>query len=584
MGKSPKIMVLDLTDKRTEVIEREDLAPYIGGVGIGVQLLKEYGNPKGEPLSEEQPMIFSKGPMNTIYPVVTKTCSLFKSPLTGELGESYAGARLSMAMGMAGLDGIVIKGKAKGPVALHINNEHVEFKNANPLWGLDTDETTRLLHDDTGRRGLRSILVIGEAGEKEVAYSCVTVDTYRHFGRLGLGAVMGSKKVKAIVVEGDTSQPIPNPKEYRRVYKDIYEKVNNTDLMEKYHGIGTSINVNSLNDLKGLPTRNFQDNHFELANEISGENFAEKHLIKKVACSGCTIGCIHIALLRKKFGESHEYESSALAYDYELIYSLGTMLGVGDPQKLLQLIEMVELIGVDAITMGVLLAWVTEAFDKDIIKEEETLCRPKFGNVDDYCRMMKYIVEQPNDFYRVAAKGTDALAKKYGGRDFAMVLGKNEIAGYHTGYGNILGHTVGARHSHLDNGGYSFDQSMEELDKEKLVNQLLQEEIDRNLLNSLVICLFARKVYDEVTVIDALKAIGYEVTEEQLKSLAKKIFIEKVKLKEEMGYSYADSYFPKRFFDTKASGKKLQMDEMKDLLALYISKIQDLKESSLHTS
>ncbi len=572
----PKIMLIDLTNETIEVLERGDLVSYLGGVSMGVQLLKEYGHPKENAFSPEQPIIFTRGPLNTIFPVVTKTCAIFKSPLTEELGESYAGLRLSMAMGMAGLMGIVIKGKANKPVVLNISNDTMKIKDANALWGLNTDEATRLLHDDTGRRGLRSIMVIGESGEKLIRYSCVTVDSYRHFGRLGLGAVLGSKMVKGIVIEGDIGASISNPRDYQKVYEEIYQKVNETELMEKYHGIGTSININALNDLKALPTHNFQQNHFDMANEISGEHFAENHLVKKIACSGCTIGCIHIALLRQKFGDSHEYHSSTVAYDHELIFALGTMLGIGNAQEVLMLIEEVEMIGYDVMSVGVLMSWLTEAYEKKIITSNETICSPEFGNAFVYREILRNIVQQPNEFYKLAGLGTDALAKKYGGRDFAMVLGKNEVAGYHTGYGNLMGQTVGARHSHLDNAGYSFDQGGE-VTKEELVDKLIQEETDRNLLNSLVICLFARKIYDYETVVKALNTIGYEVTEEELRVLAKKTFIEKIKLKEEMGFSYEELTFPKRFFEVEGGGKKLNLEDAQELLNLYIKKIDELR-------
>lgn len=573
-------MVIDLDNEEAEVLDRPDLSTYIGGVALGLQLLKEHGFPEEEALNPQQPIIYTKGPLNTVFPVVTKTCSLFKSPLTGELGESYVGMRFSMAMGMAGLDGLVIKGKANRPIILKINNHSLEIKEGHSLWGLNTDETTRLLHDQPGRRGLRSILVIGEAGEKNINFACVTVDTYRHFGRLGLGAVMGSKGIKGIIVEGDQSQIIDNPKKYNKVYEEIYHRVNETDLMEKYHGVGTSININALNDIKALPTHNFKDNCFEFANEISGETFAKDHLIKKVACSGCTIGCIHIALLRQKYGDSHEYQSSTIAYDHELIYSLGSMLGVGNPEELMVLIETVELMGLDAMTTGVLLAWITEAYEKGYITEKETIEKPQFGNAKAYHEMIKLIVKQPNLFYKQAAKGTHYLAEKYGGKDFAMVLGKNEVAGYHTGYGNLIGQAVGGRHSHLDNAGYSFDQEKGNIGNEELVKKLIQEEIDRNLLNSLVICLFARKIYDYPTVIAGLEAIGQKVSLEDLKKLATKTFIEKIALKEKMGFSYDEIHFPKRFFETMGGRNKLNAEEAHLILDLYKEEIKKIRHQN----
>lgn len=578
MVKAPKILLLDLDKNEVTRQERKEFSSAFGGVALGVQLMKEHCLFEEDSLLSQQPIVFTKGPLNTIFPVATKTCALFKSPLTQELGESYAGMRLSMAMALAGIDGLVIKGASSHPIYIHIDGEEVTIKNAAPLWGLNTDETTRLLHDAPGHRGLRSILTIGQAGERRVNYSCVTVDTYRHFGRLGLGCVFGSKNIKAIVIEGSYSQPVENSKEYSKVYKAIYQKVTATELMEKYHGLGTSINVEPLNAMKALPSYNFSKSEFIYSDEISGEAFAEDNLIKKIACSGCPIGCIHIALLRKKYGDPYEYESSTIAYDHELIYSLGAMLGINNRCDLLKLMERAELLGLDAIASGVFLAWVTEAYLKGIIANTEVIASPAFGDAEGYLEIMELIVAQPNEFYKGAAKGTYYTAQKYGGLDFAAVLGKNEVAGYHTGYGNILGQAVGARHSHLDNAGYSFDQELEKPDKELLVDKLIEEEVTRNLLNSLTICLFARKIYDIETIMGALKAIGIDITKTKLEEIGKITFIEKQIIKERMGYRHQDLFFPKRFFETPARNQKLYKEEIEDMLKLYINKIEALKK------
>ncbi|MCC5912150.1 MAG: aldehyde:ferredoxin oxidoreductase [Clostridiaceae bacterium] len=576
MKKYMRILKIDLTKKKTTVEKRDDLNQYLGGVALATQLLKQEVAVDQPALEAIQPIIFAKGPLNTIFPVVTKVCSMFKSPLTGELGESYGGLRMAMAMGMANLDAIVIVGQSKEPVYIHIDGDEVKIKDAKPLWNLNIDEATRLLHDQEGHRGLRSILTIGEGGVNKVKFASVTIDSYRHFGRLGLGCVMGSKNLKAMVIEGETNKPMEHLKDYKKVYSEIYEKVTETDMMEKYHGLGTSININLLNDLKSLPIHNFKRNSCDEARNISGESFAENRLIKKIACSGCPIGCIHIALLRKQFGESYEYEATTLSYDHELIYSLGAMVGIWDLDGVLQLIEVVELLGLDAISTGVLLAWVTEAFEKNIVTIKDTIETPEFGNVDTYKKIIQYIVKKPNAFYEALAEGTDYATQKYGGEDFAMVLGKNEVAGYHTGYGNILGQAVGARHSHLDNAGYSIDQENEENSDEALVKKLMEEEISRNMLNSLVICLFARKIYDDATVVKALNSIGYEVNEDTLKKLGLDTFLEKMRLKEDMGFKLQNLTFPNRFFETESCDRRLSSEKTEDLLKLYIKEAEKL--------
>lgn len=575
-----RILTINLTTKESEITQRNDLNKYLGGVSLASQLLKEHCKFKEDPLHENQPIIFTKGPLNTIFPVVTKVCAMFKSPLTEELGESYAGLRMALAMRMANIDGLVIIGQSDSPSYIHIDGDKVHIIDAKPLWGLNIDETTRLLHEKEGNRGLRSIAVIGPGGENKVRFASVTVDAFRHFGRLGLGCLMGSKNLKAIVIEGNHKENILKRKDYKNVYKDIYKQITETDIMEKYHGIGTAININALNDMASLPSYNFKKSYFEDAKNISGEQFAKEKLIKKVACSGCPIGCIHIAGLRKQFADPLEYEFTTISYDHELIYSLGAMLGIWDCDGVLKLIEVVELFGIDAISTGVFLAWITEAFEKGIINKKDILVDPSFGNVDNYITIIGNLVMGVNDFYELGKKGTCNVAGKYGGADFAMVLGKTEVAGYHTGYANILGQAVGARHSHLDNAGYSIDQEIDKFSYDEIVEKLIEEEIDRNLLNSLVICLFARKVYSYPTVVKALESIGYNLEESDLKRLGKFTFIEKLKLKEKMGYNFKDIHFPKRFFETPSLDIVLDEKKLNELMARYIDKIESIRNEN----
>ncbi|MCL5290303.1 MAG: aldehyde ferredoxin oxidoreductase N-terminal domain-containing protein [Bacillota bacterium] len=485
-----KVLDIDLTNQKVETFRREDLAPYIGGIGVAAKLFAELVHPDKDPLDSAQPIIFANGPMSTIFPVVTKTVAVFRSPLTGEWGESYAGMRLALAMRMSGFQAIVIRGQAARPVYLSISDHGVRFKDASALWGLTVSETGSILRDLEPGRGHRSCIRIGPAGEKGVRFANVNVDTYRHFGRLGLGALFGSKNLKALVVHGERDEIIQDYAKYNKVYKEIYNQAVTTDIMDKYHGLGTAINVNGLNHLNGLPTRNLQQSSFEHAQAISGEAFAEQSLVRKMACAGCPVGCIHIGLHRREFGPGYDYESKNLSYDHELIFALGSFLGMSTQDKIYELIDAVEELGLDAITAGVLLGWITEACQKGIISEEQLGVKPEFDETKPYLEILKIIIQQPNELYQTLARGAFAAAQRYGGHEYAMTLGKTEIAGYHTGYANILGQAIGARHSHLDNAGYSVDQKLKNKTPEEKVAALIKEEKWRNVLNCLTICLF----------------------------------------------------------------------------------------------
>ena len=567
-----KILYLDLATSKIEIKRRTDLAGYLGGVGIASKLLEETMLPELSPLAPEQPMILAIGALSGIYPLITKTVAMFISPLTGELGESYVGGRLALALAMAGYDAVVIRGQAPRPSYIVIDGPNIELKDARAIWGMDSDVVGQFLRDQESGSGKRSILRIGPAGEKQVKFASVCVDTYRHFGRLGLGAVMGSKHLKAIVVTGNKSTNIKNLKEYFKVYQTIFKSVTETDLMAKYHDLGTAINVEPINALGALPTKNLTSNRFASADQISGEAFAKNNLVRKMACTGCPVGCIHIGQFRREFDDGYEYDTLSVGYDYELVYSLGSLLGISTTDEILHLIEATEKTGMDAISTGVALAWATESLLKGIVTEAETLLPLAFGNSEAYYQAILYLGRRENPFYQVLGEGTRIAGETFGGQEFALQIAGNEIPGYHTGQGNLVGLTVGARHSHLCNAGYAVDQSMKSFDENKAVDTLFDEELERCLLNSLVICLFARKVYNRETVLKALIAVGYTLTDDDLTTIAKRIYTTKLRLKEELGFDPRQVKLPKRFFETPSLQGILDPSVTERMINRYVEK------------
>jgi len=577
-----RVLFVDMNTSKIRVEQREDLMPYLGGVGIASRLLRENMKPGLEPTDPEQPIVFAIGAGAFVFPVLTKTVAMFISPLTGELGESYAGARMAMAMFMAGYDALVITGRAKKPSYLSVSTDNVTVRDARAIWGLNVEETGHTLrnreHHKGDSVGKRAIIRIGPAGEKGVSFACVCVDTYRHFGRLGLGAVMGSKNLKAISIYGNRSIPILDSKKYFKVYSDIYKKCTSTDMMAKYHDAGTPINIMPLNTAGGLPTRNLQSGSFEAAGDICGDSFAEKNLIRKMACTGCPVGCIHIGMYRRVFDKGHEYEAINVSYDYELIYALGTFLGIGSTDEIIALIDVVEQCGLDAMSTGVCLGWATDAFDNGYITIEDTLVKPEFGNTENYIKAIEYLSDGTNIFYRNLGKGVKHAASKYGGEDFAMHVAGNEMAGYHTGYGSLVGAAVGARHSHLCNGGYSFDQEKTEFDGDKLVEKIFDEEVERCMTNSLVMCLFARKIYDRKTILEALNTIGWSLTDAELTTIGRRIYREKLLIKKALGFKQKGVKLPKRFFETPSMNGMLEEKTANMLIRKYSDKADALME------
>jgi len=576
-----KVLYIDLSKRRSWVEDRSELfSDRLGGVGVAIKLLEEE-LPKGaDPLGPDNVIVFAVGPLTGLYPMASKTVALFKSPLTGNLGESHAGGRSAVAIRLTGYGAIVIKGASESPIYLAIHNGRVFFRDASGLWGVGSSLTVgRVIRERELGAGVRTIMRIGRAGERLVRYACVNTETYRHFGRLGLGAVFGSKKLKAVVISGKSSINVKDPASYRKVYDRIYEMATKTALMRKYHDIGTSMNVQPLNAIRGLPTRNLKEASFEEAHRISGENLAENYLGRRVACSHCPVACIHLAALREPYeDEPYFYKTTMISYDYELIYALGSMLGVSDPEGMLRLMNEVEVLGMDAISTGVVLAWMTEAYEKGVISDADTAgLKPRWGDWKTYLEAIGMIVEQPTEFYRDLAMGVAYAASKNGGEDYALAFGGNEMPGYHTGPAAHLGFLTGARHSHLDSAGYSLDQRL--LKKglkpsvEKVVDYLVSEESWRQILSSLVVCYFARGIYRPEMVEEALKPVGYNLSVEELRKLGLDILRDKNRFKVREGFNPEELKPPKRIYETPTPLGHVDEKLMEEAVKLFYERL-----------
>lgn len=578
-----RVLYINLSNKSFEVKIRKDLfEKYIGGTGVALQILNEETKPGIDPLSGENVVVLATGPLTGLFPLASKTVAVFKSPLTGNLGESHAGGRTAVAMRMAGYGAVVIKGVSRRPVYLSIRENRVIFKEATTIWGMNNCfKAGGIIRENEEGAGMRAIMRIGRGGENKVSFAAVTTETFRHFGRLGLGAVWGSKNLKGIAISGKDSIPVEDKKEFRKLYKELYDAAVESPAMKKYHDLGTSINVMSLNKLEALPTKNLKKSSFHNAEKISGERIAERFLGRRLACSHCPVGCIHVAALRElSEDEPYFFNTSMIGYDFELIYALGSMLGIDSAKGMLKLIDEVEKYCIDTMSTGVVLAWTTEAFEKGLITEKETDgLIPEWGDYKTYIELVDKLIEQPNDFYKTIAKGVSYASKKYGGEEFALAFGGNEMPGYHTGPAAYIGFLAGARHSHLDNAGYSLDQKMiasgKDFTPEEIAQTLVDEEGWRQVLSGLTICFFARGIYSKEVVQRALKISGLDKTIEEIDEIGRMIHKEKFKYKKREGFSFKNMDIPERIFKTKSPSIKFDrkyIEKALDWIDNYVSK------------
>jgi len=499
-----RVLIVNLSSGRGHIEELDGRNTEAGGSGLGALLYEKYGHAEQPWNHPDQPLILAIGPLTGYFPLMSKTVCAFKSPYHDQYAESHAGGRSALSLRFADLDALVVTGTARNPSCLSIGSKHLDLVDVPYIWGTDVQASG--------------------AGETGSAMACINVDTYRHFGRLGSGAVMGSKNLKAIVIQGDGVFPLKETTKYSKLFSEVHKKLTATDMMMKYHSLGTASNLESLNTMQSLPWRNLKQTTDP---DIEGI-------------------CIHMGFVREKFRKENRYVYRQVSYDYEPIFATGSMLGVTDAFAVLNIMDVVEKVGLDVMSAGVALAWATEALEKGIISEEETLVALRFGEAKAYEEAVRHLGTGANDFYRLLSQGTMKAAGHYGGSDFACVLGQ-EMGGYATGEVYFAAQSLGFRHSHLDTGGYSYDQKHDDKDVDKAVDFLVSDEQGRVFLTSMVACLFARAVYTDELLADCLRAVGYHPLADNMKAVSENIQKLRWKTRFATGFDPQAVKIPKRF-------------------------------------
>ncbi len=544
-----RVLEVNLSTGQSRLHQIDGRTTAIGGSGLAALLFSRFGRVDLSWREEEQPFILTIGPLTGAFPLMSKTVAAFKSPYHDQYTESHAGGRSALALKFAGLDALVLIGRAKTLSSLEIGSRSIAIKDVAFMQGMDAYAAGKLLRRTSkGGSGHRSILRIGPAGEIGSAMACINADTYRHFGRLGGGAVLGNKNIKGIIIQGDGGFELPSDNGYKKLFAKVYSQVTGTKMMQKYHSLGTPANMQSLDDLQSLPWRNLQQSSDpEGIQGINGQRFADDALLRNGACSGCPVGCIHIGYVREKFSEDNRYIYRQVAYDYEPLFSCGSMLGITDAFAVLNVMDVFEKVSLDSMSGGVALAWATEALERGIISEKETVVPLAFGDAEGYRQAAHLLGTGANAFYLLLGQGTLAAARQYGGEDFACVLGQ-EMAGYATGELFFAAQSLGFRHSHLDTGGYSYDQKHAERDVEKATAFLLDDEPGRCLLTSMVSCLFARSVYTPEVLADCLSSLGFDAVATDLDVSGERIRRHRWQLRFASGFVPEEVVLPKRYY------------------------------------
>ena len=413
-GPSNRILEIDLSKRSVETysVKLEERRSYLGGKGLGLKLLYDRMEPGVDPLSEKNVVAFMPGVlMGTGAPCSGRFAAVTKSPLTGLMTSSSCGGPFGMNLKTAGWDGVLIRGRAQEPTYLVITPDGVEFKDAGSLRGKDTASTQSELM--VKRRGT---LVIGPAGENLVRFANIGSGD-RFLGRGGMGAVLGSKNLKAVVAEGGAYRIRPIDKTaFERLKKKATEYINrNRFTAHLFRNFGTPANLSLCLEGNILPVNNFKDGVHPQALQISGEETRSNHNTRHHTCKPCTILCGKKGTFGGEERPAPEYETVAL---------LGSNLGVFDMDRIAEWNRVCGLMGMDTISAGGTLAWVMEAGERGIVQTSL-----KFGSPDGVSESLKDIADM-RGFGKEMALGSKALSEKYGGTTFAMQVKGLELAGY----------------------------------------------------------------------------------------------------------------------------------------------------------
>jgi aldehyde:ferredoxin oxidoreductase len=388
---------------------------YMGGRGFGIRLLTDLVDPKTDPLSERNVLIYAAGPLTgTGIPLGSRYEISTIAPLSGTAMSANSGGVFGWKMKKAGFDAVIVSGKAKKPVYLLLDNGKAEIRDAGDLWGKTTGQTTDAIQDELKDKSVR-VSCIGPAGEKLVLFACIINEKARAAGRGGVGAVMGSKNLKAIAARGD--QPIkPADETALDVVKErIRKKLDENGIEKALHNYGTSVLVNIINENYVLPTRNFQTAHFPEAEKISGETMAKTILKKPKGCYACIVQC----------GRVHEFDGEAgEGPEYEPTWAFGADCGISDLKAVARGNNICNEYGLDAISAPATIACLMEMAEKGYVKHPI-----RFGDIDGMLKLTKQIALREGIGDELA-EGSFRFATKYGHPECSMSSKKQELPAY----------------------------------------------------------------------------------------------------------------------------------------------------------
>ena len=574
MGYVGKILHIDLSSSTGYIdqFKEEWASQFIGGSGLGAKFLYEMTDERTDPLGPKNPLIFMTGPFTgTTVPLSGRHAVVSRSPLTGIFGESDVGGTWGANLKKAGFDGIIITGKSENPVYLWVHDGEWEIRTASHLWGQDTYQVDTMLRGET--QGKAVVSSIGQAGENQVLLATIMTDgkDARAAGRCGIGAVMGSKNLKAIVVYGTRNVSIYDPESVGRLPKEYGVQINkNAEIFGKF---GTAGAVAPLEGIGVLPLQNwkFAGRWEESAKKISGFTMAETVLTGRYFCDACILGCgrkikISTGPYAGVDGAGPEYETLAL---------LGSNCLIDNLEALCFANELCNRFGLDTMSTGGTIAFGMEAYEKGLINREDTGgIELRWGSVDSMIEMIKMIA-QKKGFGEVLGKGVKKASEILGKNsiEFAMHIKGLELPGHdpRAYNGGALGYATSSRGAcHLAGFTHVFERVLkapeigisEPLDRFQVEGKGILAAKTQNLMgmmDSLKLCKFI--LVGGITVTHIVKwfhdVTGKEMMIDEFMKTGERIFNLKRLYNVRLGISRKDDFLPFRSLTLKRIGKGL---------------------------
>ncbi len=426
-GWKGKVLFVNLKTKETKetTLEPKVAKDYIGGRGLGIYYLNKLLDPNCDPLSSENLLVMATGPLTgTGTPTGARYMVMTKSPLTGAITCSNSGGFFPTELKKSGYDAILFEGKSDKPVYLWIEDGKAELRAAEHLWGKDTHKTTDMLLSETDMKA--KVACIGPAGERKVLFAAIMNDRHRAAGRSGVGAVMGSKMLKAVVVKGKEKIAFADKESFKAFNKKILDRFRE-DTKETPLGLtvnGTAGVVMATQNFGVLPTKNWQQGTFDSWENIDGERLTKDFLVKNSACFGCPIGCG-----RKTKVEEPGFAGEGEGPEYETVYAMGSNCMVDNLAAITKANYICNELGMDTITMGATIACAMELVDRGYLSENEVERSLDWGDDQALVELVRKTGLREG-FGDMLAEGSYRMAEQYDHPELSMVSKKQEFPGY----------------------------------------------------------------------------------------------------------------------------------------------------------